>query len=469
MYLPQPEEDYLDAAMLTVLQIHEESPPGDVLVFLTGQEEIDSLARLLRDRSALLPFDASPLLVAPLYAALPPEQQMAVFAAAPGGSRKVVLATNIAETSLTLPGVRYVVDPGLAKQRAFNPRSGVDTLAVAPISQAAARQRAGRAGREAPGICYRLYTEESFHGLAGATRPEILRANLGGVVLQLKALGVQDVLSFPLLDPPPRAALLRSLELLYALGALEDSGSLSSQGAAMARFPLEPSAAKALMGAQAEGEGCCEDCVAVLGMLSVDAVFFIPREREAEARAAKARFASPDGDHVTLLRVFRAYSACPARQRGDWCRDHFVSARALSRATDVADQLRRGVPAAGGLAAKGARGNASASAEAATFGEDSAPLRRALTSGFFLQAASRQPDGSYRTLVGGQIVAIHPSSVLFKHSPPHDCILYNELVRTTKLYVRDVSAIDTAWLAELAPRFYGKRDAMQPRGAAADS
>ena len=152
----------------------------------------------------------------------------------------MILATNIAETSLTIAGVRYVVDPGLSKQRAFNPRSGVDTLAVAPISRAAARQRAGRAGREAPGKCFRLYTEEAFHGLPAATRPEILRANLGGVVLQLKALGIDDVLSFPLLDPPPRAALLRSLELLYALGALDDSGKLTGVGTSMARFPLEP-------------------------------------------------------------------------------------------------------------------------------------------------------------------------------------------------------------------------------------
>ena len=258
MYTDAPEEDYLDAALLTVMQVHAEEAPGDVLVFLTGQEEIDAMARLLGERAAALPEGSAPLVVAPLYAALPPEQQMTVFEPVPigaahvfsralsrshhavAGSRKVILATNIAETSLTIVGVRYVVDSGLSKQRAFNPRSGVDTLAVAPISRAAARQRAGRAGREAPGKCFRLYTEESFHMLAHATRPEILRANLGGVVLQLKALGVGDVLEFPLLDPPPRAALLRSLELLYALGALDDSGALTPVGTSMARFPLEP-------------------------------------------------------------------------------------------------------------------------------------------------------------------------------------------------------------------------------------
>jgi ATP-dependent RNA helicase DHX8/PRP22 len=489
LYTPEPEEDYLDAAMLTVLQVHAEEAPGDVLVFLTGQEEIDALSRLLAERAATLPpvrggDAASSLLIAPLYAALPPEQQMTVFEPAPAGVRKVILATNIAETSLTIAGVRYVIDPGLSKQRAFNPRSGVDTLAVAPISRAAARQRAGRAGREAPGKCFRLYTEDAFHAtLPAVTRPEILRANLGGVVLQLKALGVDDVLSFPLLDPPPRAALVRSLELLYALGALDDAGKMTRVGDAMARFPLEPMAAKALLAAQAEG--CSEDVVAALAMLSAESVFFTPRDKEREARAARARFASPDGDHATLLRVLAGFRGAPARSRHGWCRDHFVNARALSRAADVAEQLRRGVAAAGVPLRAVAAGGAP---DGASFGEDTAPLRRALTAGFFLQArpsthalcpfpthasshachragrvypcaqvARRQPDGSYRTLAGSQTVHLHPSSVMFGRAPPAECILYNELVRTSKLYVRDVSVVEPAWLPELAPRFFAAR------------
>ncbi len=200
-------------------------------------------------------------------------------------------------------------------------------------------------------------------------------------------------------------------------------------------------------------------------MLSIEGLFFAPREKEKEARAARARFASPDGDHETLRRVFDAYAATPASQRSAWCRDHFVNARALARATDVAEQLRRGILPD----AMPPRLDEERSGAALTFGDDSTALRRALAAGFFLQAASRQPDGSYRTLVGGQTVHIHPSSVLFKHSPPHECILYNELVKTTKLYVRDVSALQRAWLAELAPRFYGRATAALQRGAAADS
>ena len=455
LYTPQPEEDYLDAALVTVMQIHAEQPPGDVLVFLTGQDEIDSMARLLRDRATSSPSGPG-LMIAPLYASLPPEQQMAAFAPAqPTGARKVVLATNIAETSVTLPGVRYVVDTGLAKQRSFNPKTGVDTLAVTPISAAAARQRAGRAGREAPGVCYRLYTEDAFCGLLPATVPEMLRANLGGVVLQLKALGVADVLHFPLLDPPPRAALIRSLELLYALGALDDSGQLTPRGQALAQLPLEPQAGAALLAAVEAGPSCVEGVIAVLAMLSCDAAVFFPppKDKERDAASARAQFMAGEGDHEALRRVFDGYSATPAHQRAQWCRDYFVNARALARASDVADQLRRAVPAA----------SAAQASDAGSSGEEdpTAPLRRALTSGYFLQTAALQPNGSYRTLVGGQQVAIHPSSVLAqaqarKGGPQakHKCVLFTELVRTTKLYMRDVTAVEAAWLPEVAPRIF---------------
>ena len=222
-------------------------------------------------------------------------------------------------------------------------------------------------------------------------------------------------------------------------------------------------------------------------MLTAETVFFTPRDKEREARAARARFMSPDGDHATLLRVLAGFRGTPKGRRGAWCRDHFINIRALSRAADVADQLRRGVTAAGmplkAIAAAGA-------GDGATFGEDTAPLRRALTAGFFLQVrargcrgaaepaltharqvARRQPDGTYRTLAGSQTVHLHPSSVMFGRSPAAECILYNELVRTSKLYVRDVSVIEPSWLSELAPRFYSAHSVMLPggQGAAADS
>ena len=185
-YTEEPEEDYLDAAMLTVLQVNKEEAPGDILVFLTGQEEIESLGRMLRERASKLPASVPRLNVVLLFAALPPEEQMKVFEPTPPGTRKVVLATNIAETSLTINGIRYVIDSGLSKMRTYHPRSGVDELLVTPISQSQAQQRAGRAGREAPGKCFRLYTEDVMPSLEKYVKPELLRTNLSGVVLQLK-------------------------------------------------------------------------------------------------------------------------------------------------------------------------------------------------------------------------------------------------------------------------------------------
>ena len=229
LYAAQPLEMYLDAAITAALQVHCDEPAGDVLVFLTGQDEIESAETLIRERGETLPPDASrpELEVVPMYAALPPEAQMRAFAPAAPGTRKVVLSTNIAETSITIPGVRYVIDTGYVKARAYNARLGADCLEVVPVSQAQARQRSGRAGREAPGKCFRLYTEAAFSQLAPVTEPEIQRANLASVVLQLKALGVEDPLSFDFMAPPPAAAMLRALELLFALGALNPKGQLT--------------------------------------------------------------------------------------------------------------------------------------------------------------------------------------------------------------------------------------------------
>ncbi|KDD72389.1 hypothetical protein H632_c3407p0, partial [Helicosporidium sp. ATCC 50920] len=230
-YTKAPEADYVGAAVATVMQIHAAQPAGDVLVFLTGQEEIESCEELLRARTRGAGSSLGELIIAPVYANLPSELQARIFEPAPPGARKCVLATNIAETSLTIDGVVYVVDPGFCKQSAFNPRSGVSSLQVAPVSKASALQRAGRAGRTSPGRCYRLYTQWAYqHELEDNTVPEIQRTNLGNVVLLLKSLGVNDLVHFDFMDPPPAAALFAALEQLYALGALTDRGELTAAG-----------------------------------------------------------------------------------------------------------------------------------------------------------------------------------------------------------------------------------------------
>ena len=470
-YTEEPEDDYLDAALCAVCQINESEPEGDVLVFLTGQEEIESLGRLLRARAgARAPENAvneegekettkkrassrvPALHVAPLFAAMPPEEQMRAFEPAPPGARKVVLATNIAETSLTINGIRYVVDTGLAKRRVYHPRSGVDELVVAPIAASQAAQRAGRAGREGPGKCFRLYCEDVMRSLEPHVTPELLRTNLSGVVLQLKAMNVDDILSFPFIDPPPREALVRSLELLYALGALGGDGRLSAAGRKMARFPLEPMAARAILAGH--DEACAEDVIAVVSMLTTDNVFReasrdVANDRQRQKNPGREQYAREEGDHATLLAVFRAFSKCGAKRKKDFCAANAVHLRSMQKARAIFDQLSR---------AAQSEGVALASA-----GDESAPVLRALAAGFFLNVARRQADGSFKTVSTGQRLGIHPSSVLF-HRPP-EMILFNELVKTNRLYARDVSAVAPEWLAEMSPRVYSARKKADEKGA----
>lgn len=197
LYCKEPEPDYLEAALITVMQIHLSEPAGDILVFLTGQEEIDTCAEVLYSRMKALGDLAPELIILPVYGALPSEMQSRIFEPAPPGSRKCVIATNIAEASLTIDGIYYVVDPGFCKQKVFNSKLGMDSLMVTPISAASARQRAGRAGRTGPGKCYRLYTEAAYlTEMMPSSIPEIQRTNLGNVVLQLKAMGINDLLGF---------------------------------------------------------------------------------------------------------------------------------------------------------------------------------------------------------------------------------------------------------------------------------
>jgi pre-mRNA-splicing factor ATP-dependent RNA helicase DHX16 len=249
LYTKAPEADYLDAVVVTVLQIHITQPlPGDVLVFLTGQDEIETAVEILNQRTKGLGSRISELMVCPIYSTLPSDMQARIFEKTQPGARKIVLGTNIAETSLTIDGICYVVDAGFCKQKSYNPRTGMESLLVIPISKAAANQRAGRAGRTQPGKCFRLYTAWSFqHELEDNTVPEIQRTNMGNVVLMLKSLGVHDLLHFDFMDKPPAETLMRALEQLYALGALNDRGELTKMGRRMAEFPLDPMMSKAVI------------------------------------------------------------------------------------------------------------------------------------------------------------------------------------------------------------------------------
>ncbi|XP_050277522.1 pre-mRNA-splicing factor ATP-dependent RNA helicase DEAH10 isoform X3 [Quercus robur] len=461
-YTHYAEPDYLDAALITIFQIHLEEGPGDILVFLTGQEEIESVERLIKERLQQLPEGRQKLLTAPIFSALPSEKQMRVFAPAPTGFRKVILATNIAETSVTIPGIKYVIDPGFVKARSYDPLKGMESLIIVPTSKSQALQRSGRAGREGPGKCFRLYPEGEFEKLEDSTKPEIKRCNLSNVILQLKALGVDDILGFDFMEKPSRASIVKSLEQLYLLGALTDECKLSNPvGHQMARLPLDPIYAKALI--LASQFNCLEEMLITVAMLSVESIFYTPREKLEEARTATKCFSSPDGDHLTMINVYRASNEFLekktvglSKEKSEkilrkWCKDNFINSRSLRHARDIhgsvyyypcqvlcCSQIQGHVEQMGLCVA--------------SCGDDMLQFRRCLAASFFINAALKQPEGTYRALASGQVVQIHPSSVLFQAKP--ECIIFNELVQTNHKYIRNITRIDYLWLSELAPQYY---------------
>ncbi|KZV21612.1 ATP-dependent RNA helicase [Dorcoceras hygrometricum] len=439
LYTKQPESDYLDASLITVLQIHLTEPEGDILLFLTGQEEIDYACQCLYERMKGLGKNVPELIILPVYSALPSEMQSRIFDPAPPGKRKVVVATNIAEASLTIDGIFYVIDPGFAKQNVYNPKQGLDSLVITPISQASAKQRAGRAGRTGPGKCYRLYTESAFHNEMSPTSiPEIQRINLGMTTLTMKAMGINDLLSFDFMDPPSPQALISAMEQLYSLGALDEEGLLTKLGRKMAEFPLDPPLSKMLLASV--DLGCSDEILTIIAMIQTGNIFYRPREKQAQADQKRAKFFQPEGDHLTLLAVYEAWKA--KNFSGPWCFENFVQSRSLRRAQDVRKQLLSIMD--------------KYKLDVVSAGKNFTKIRKAIAAGFFFHASRKDPQEGYRTLVENQPVYIHPSSALFQRQP--DWVIYHELVMTTKEYMREVTVIDPKWLVELAPRFFKVSD-----------
>ncbi|KAG5965687.1 hypothetical protein E4U56_001591 [Claviceps arundinis] len=451
-YTPAPEANYLAAAITTVFQIHTTQPKGDILIFLTGQDEIEAAELEITETARKLGSRVKELVVCPIYANLPSDLQAKIFEPTPNGARKVVLATNIAETSLTIDGIVYVIDPGYVKENIYNPATGMSNLVVVPCSRASANQRSGRAGRVGPGKCFRLYTKFAYmNEMDESTTPEIQRTNLNGVVLQLKSLGINDLLEFEFMDPPPTEALIGALNQLFALQGLNHKGELTKMGRQMAEFPTDPMLAKAVLAA--DKEGCVEEVLSIVSMLGeASALFFRPKDKKIHADSARNRFTVKDGgDHVTLLNIWNQW--VDSDFSPVWARENFLQQRSLTRARDVRDQLAK-------LCER-------VEVAPSTCGASNLrPIKRAITAGFFPNAARLQRSGdSYRTVKNNTTVWVHPSSVLMAVDPPEKMVIYFELVQTTKEYMRGVIPIEMKWLAELAPHFHKKKDieAMEER------
>ncbi|PYH44521.1 DEAH-box ATP-dependent RNA helicase PRP43 [Aspergillus saccharolyticus JOP 1030-1] len=451
-YTPEPEQDYVEAAIRTVLQIHATEDEGDILLFLTGEEEIEDASRKisLEADEMMREADAGPIKVYPLYGSLPPHMQQRIFEPAPpprrpGGrpGRKVIVSTNIAETSLTIDGIVYVVDPGFSKQKIYNPRIRVESLLVSPISKASAQQRAGRAGRTRPGKCFRLYTEGAFKKeLIDQTYPEILRSNLSSTVLELKKLGIDDLVHFDLMDPPAPETLMRALEELNYLACLDDDGNLTQLGRLASEFPLDP--ALAVMLISSPEFYCSNEILSITALLSVPQVFVRPASQRKRADEMKDLFAHPDGDHLTLLNVYHAFKSPEAQaDLKQWCHDHFLSLRSLQSADNVRMQLLR-------IMEREELEMISTPFEDKKYYEN---IRRALCAGFFMQVAKKESQGKsmYMTIKDHQNVLLHPSTVLGHEA---EWVLYNEFVLTTKNYIRTVTAVKPEWLIDIAPNYY---------------
>jgi len=444
-YTKSPEADYVDASVVTVLQIHISQPlNGDVLVFLTGQEEIETAAEILTQRTKALGSRIHELIICPIYANLPSEQQAKIFEKTPKGARKVVLATNIAETSLTIDGICYVIDTGFNKQNSYNARSGMETLMVTPISQAASNQRAGRAGRTQPGKCFRLFTSWSFsHELEPNTTPEIMRTNMANVVLMLKSLGINDLVNFDFMDKPPADTLIRALEQLYALGALNNRGELTKLGRRMAEFPLDPQLSKAVIAS--EKYECVKEVLSTVSMLSIGAsVFHRPKEKAVHADTARMNFArGGGGDHISLLRCYTEWAE--TNYSSQWCFETFVQVRSMRKARDIREQLE-------GLCER-----VEIDPELSK-PDDLDAIIKSITAGFFYNTAKLSKSGDYQTVKQHRTVYIHPSSVLAKEEELPGWLVYFELAFTTKEFMRQVAPINPSWLVEIAPHFYQESD-----------
>lgn len=448
-YTPEYQKDYLDASIRTVLQIHATEDEGDILLFLTGEEEIeDAVKKISLETDQLIrEGQCGELKIYPLYGSLPPYQQQKIFEPAPTSSangkvgRKCIVSTNIAETSLTIDGVVYVIDPGFSKQKVYNPRIRVESLLVSPISKASAQQRAGRAGRTKPGKCFRLYTEEAFQKeLIEQSYPEILRSNLSSTVLELKKLGIDDLVHFDFMDPPAPETMMRALEELNYLMCLSDEGDLTSLGRLASNFPLDPMLAILLI--NSVKFKCSNEILTIVSLLSVPNVFVRPIQHKQIADEIKMSFSHQDGDHLTLLNVYEEFLNNGMDNK--WCRDHFLNFRSLTSGRSVRNQLKN-------IMIKHNIELVSTDYNDKHYWDN---IRRALVAGFFMQVAKRKSGAkknNFITVKDNQDVLIHPSSVL---TFENEWVIYNEFVLTSKNYIRTVTNINPRWLFELAPKYY---------------
>lgn len=448
-YLDEAVGSYVDAAVSKVCEIHEQCPPGDILLFLTGEEEIETSCGRIRDKisakRAQRGISEPDCIVLPLYAALIQSEQNKVFMPAPPGKRKIIVSTNIAETSVTIDGVVYVVDSGFVKLSQYDPSRRMSRLVVTQISKAAANQRAGRAGRTQAGHCYRLYSEVAFNEiLRDQTIPEIQRTELSQVILTMLAVGVKDIVNFPFLDKPPSRQLLSAVEELYHLGAITIEGQMTEVGKKISVCPIDPKYARALI---SSGDyGCTDEMCAMVALLSEAGQLFVrPAKEGPKADKAHEQFRSQTGDHIRYLNVYEAYRKCKGMgERESWCRRNYINFRFIERMDKNYHQLTSLVERLG--------------IRRCSLPKDSpnreSTILRALLCGLFMQIARRKENTSFfGFLQNTREAEIHQSSSVRADSAA-TWVVYSAHVYTKSDYLRDVSVISPEWVFEAAPTYF---------------
>ena len=434
-YAKSTPEDYVDAAVKKAIEVHLQYPQGDILVFMTGQEDIEATCLLLNERLKQLGENVPKIVILPIYSQLPSDYQARIFQKTK--YRKCIVATNIAETSLTLDGVKYVIDTGLCKLKVYNPKIGMDALRVTPISQANANQRGGRAGRTGPGLCFRLYTEHSFNSEMWENNvPEIQRTNLANVVLLLKSLKIDNLLEFEFMDPPPHDTILNSMYQLWQLGALDDNGDLTELGKVMVEFPLDPALSKILI--VSEKYECSSEIATIVSMLNVQSIFVRPKDYEKQADLARERFYIPESDHLTLLNVYQKWRS--SNNSIEWANENFLNYKSLKKVDDVRKQIIL-IMMNNNINLISCKNNWEY-------------VRKCIIAGYFLNAAKLKGIGEYVNLRTGIPCVLHPSSAIYSLGYTPDFCVYHELIMTSKEYMSCVTAIEPSWLVEVAPNFF---------------
>ncbi|WP_327027580.1 ATP-dependent RNA helicase HrpA [Micromonospora sp. NBC_01740] len=435
--------------------------PGDVLVFLSGEREIrdtaDALGKLVEKKPALRGTE-----ILPLYARLSTAEQHRVFA--PHAGRRVVLATNVAETSLTVPGIKYVVDPGTARISRYSSRLKVQRLPIEPVSQASANQRKGRCGRTSDGICIRLYDEQDFLSRPEFTDPEILRTNLASVILQMTSIGLGDVAAFPFIDPPDRRNVADGVNLLHELGALDPAEAdpakrLTPLGRRLAQLPVDPRLARMVV--EGERNGCATEVMVIAAALSIQDPRERPADKQAQADQAHARFTDRESDFVSLLNLWRhlreqqrELSSSAFRRM---CKAEYLNYLRVREWQDIVSQLRRTTEQAGGRPADGGggrRGGADLPEEI-----DTPKVHQSLLPGLLSHVGLKDAQKHEYLGARGAKFALFPGSALFKKPPRW--VMAAELVETSRLWGRVAGRVEPEWVEPLAQHLV-KRSYSEP-------